>query len=69
MIKTINNNDGTWMVWNQKTNMVADIVTIREYGYLATNKKRYRVDVNGQTVASMIDHFATAKSVATKKVK
>lgn len=68
MVKTIKEYDGKWMVWNKETGKVADIVRINEGGYLASSKKRYRVDVSGKTVASMVDSYQKALGIAKKAV-
>lgn len=62
--------EGRWSVYNTSTGKSAYIVKIEEFGFLASSKSRYRVDNGkGETIASMIDHFSTAKSIATKEVK
>lgn len=64
-VKTINNQDGTWTVFNPNNRTTATIIKIREFGSLSTNvPTRYRVDVKGKTIASMIENFQTAKSIA-----
>ncbi|WCF11472.1 hypothetical protein NDS46_31435 (plasmid) [Paenibacillus thiaminolyticus] len=62
--------DTHWMVWCQDGTEVkaADIHKIEDFGFLG-RKSRYRVDVDGKTVQSMIDHFSTAKSIATKQIR
>lgn len=65
--KVFNNKDGTWSIICGDN--YATIVSIQDYGFLAKSHKQYRVDVKGRTVASMIDHFATAKSIALKHVQ
>jgi hypothetical protein len=68
-IKLIKESQDVWSVWNNRNGKLATIISIQEFGYLATNKKKYRVDVNGKTIRSMIDHFQKAKAIATKHVK
>ena len=69
-VKVIKEHDGEWYIYNIVTGNGAYIRTINEGGFLASSKKRYRVDNGrGETIASMIDHFATAKSIAMKSVK
>lgn len=68
-IKTVKEHEGAWTVWNTVTHASANIIAIQEYGYLASGNKKYRVDVRGTTVASMIGNFQTAKSIATKHIK
>ncbi|SDD76978.1 hypothetical protein SAMN02799630_03988 [Paenibacillus sp. UNCCL117] len=60
--------EGRWLVWNVKTHQTADIVSFSEYG-LFPKKNRYRVDVDGRTVASLLDHFSTARAKAVQCVK
>lgn len=69
MIITNKDYDGRWTVFNTRTGETATIISIKEHGFLATNKIRYRVDVKGETVKSMIDHFQTAKAAAKKFVE
>lgn len=59
-----------WMVWANFPDgaKCADIVGFEDHGILKT-KKRFRVDVSGRTVESMIDHFQTAKAIAIAEVK
>jgi len=68
-IKILNNQDGTWTVFNTKNGQTAKIVRINEYNLLSFQRKLYRVDYHGQTIASMLDHFQTAKKVAVDKVR
>ena len=67
-IKTIKESDFEWTVWNRTNGETASIIKISEYSLLPT-KTKYRVDFNGRTIASMIENFQTAKSVAYKAVK
>lgn len=69
MIKVNKENEKTWCVWNTKTGKTADIVKISEYNAFFPNKTRYRVDVSGITVDTLIENFQTAKGVAYKAVK
>lgn len=63
--KTINNQDGTWTVFDPNNRTTATIIKIQEFGFLSSNvSTRYRIDVKGKTIASMIENFQTAKSVA-----
>lgn len=59
-----------WLVWGTLRGEIhsADVVSFVEQGFLG-GKTRFRVDVAGKTVASLIDHFQTAKSIAMKHVK
>ncbi|MGE6415532.1 hypothetical protein ACQKDD_15305 [Planococcus kocurii] len=64
--KTINNQDGTWTVFDPNNRTTATIIKIQEFGFLSSNvSTRYRIDVKGKTIASMIENFQTAKSVAS----
>lgn len=64
-VKTINNQDGTWTVFNPNNMTTATIIKIREFGFLSSSvPTRYRIDFQGKTIASMIGNFQTAKSVA-----
>lgn len=69
MVKTIKDYNGRWTVFNTVTRETATIIIIREHGFLASKGTRYRVDVKGKTVKSIIDHFATARAEAKKLVK
>ena len=69
MVKTHRENESAWYVWNTKTYKDAYIVKISEYNAFSKKKSRYRVDVGGVTIQSMIESFQTAKSVAFKAVK
>ncbi|MFF2531379.1 hypothetical protein ACFVS2_20965 [Brevibacillus sp. NPDC058079] len=62
--------ENRWMSWAIVDGIVhsADIIAFEDQGFLGA-KKRFRVDVAGKTVHSMIDHFQTAKSIAGKHVK
>lgn len=62
-------NSDLWFAHNSKTGDTAYVCRIEEYYAFGETKPKYRVDQNGQTVASMIEHFQTAKSIAMKKVK
>lgn len=68
MVKVIKEQEGKWLVWNKKTGKMAEIVAIQDFGYLAKSHKQYRVDVEGKTVETMLDHFQTARSIAVKHV-
>lgn len=59
----------TWFAHNSKTGDTVYVHKINEYYAFGETKPKYRVDVNGRTVESMIEHFQTAKSIAMKKVK
>lgn len=63
-IKIVKEYDGKWMVWNKSNGKVADIVRIQEFGILGSSKPRYRVDVSGKTVESLIPNFKSAEKVA-----
>jgi hypothetical protein len=69
MIKTQLEYAGTWMVWDTKTLKSGFIVRIQEYGFLASKKPRYRVDINGKTVVSLIESFSAAKKVAREHLR
>ena len=69
VVKTVKQCEGEWTVYETSTMACAEIIAIQEFGFLAPAKKRYRVDYNGTTQASMIENFQTAKSIATKIVK
>lgn len=69
MVKTIKDYDGRWTVFNTVTGETATIISIKEHGFLASKGTRYRVDMKGKTIKSMIDHFATARAEAKKLVK
>ena len=68
-IRFIKEDDTEWFAYNTETGDTATIYKIHEYNALFDVKPRYRVDVMGKTVATMIDNFQTAKSIAYKKVK
>lgn len=68
-VKFYKSDDTRWVAYNTKTNKTAEVHKFNDsYGFIK-NPSRYRVDVNGRTVKSMIDHFQTAKSAAIKAVK
>lgn len=69
MIKIIKQSESSWCVWNTKTKKCADIVKIEEYNAFIKRNSRYRVDVSGSTIKSMIENFQTAKNVAYKAVR
>lgn len=70
MIKVFKMDERNWTAFNKATGEAADIVKINDGGgYLATGKTMYRIDKGGRTIHSMIGHFQTAKSLATKAVK
>lgn len=69
MIKTIKDYEGRWTVFNTVTGETATIISIKEYGFLSSKATRYRVDVKGKTIKSMINHFATARAEAKNLVK
>lgn len=68
-VRVTKQSEGHWMVWTMDDGVCkcADIHAIEEHGFLK-GPKRYRVDVAGTTVASMIDHFQTAKKIASEKI-
>lgn len=66
MIKVKKEYDGVWTVYDTKTKKTATIVKFKDGMPWEKKYSFYRVDVNGQTVASMIDHFQKAKGVASK---
>lgn len=68
-VKIIKEDAERWLVWNQTNNQMVTIVAIQDVGFLAKQHKQYRIDMNGQTAVSMIDHFQTARSIAIKIVK
>ena len=68
-ISVFNVGTGQWEVVNKETNKYAYIYSISEYNAFTKIKKRYRVDVNGITVDSLIEHFQSAKSIAIKHVQ
>ncbi|WP_155800328.1 hypothetical protein [Planococcus halocryophilus] len=44
-VKTINNQDGTWTVFNPNNMETATIIKIREFGFLSSSvPTRYRID-------------------------
>lgn len=59
----------SWCIWNTTNGKTADIVKIYEHHALIKRRPRYRVDVGGYTVGSMIEHFQTAKKLAAEKIK
>lgn len=67
-IKTQKEHDGMWTIFNTENGKTASIIKINEYSLIST-KTKYRIDVNGKTVNSMIENFQTAKSIARKTVK
>lgn len=67
-VKVTKDYDGKWTAYNRSNGKCAEIIRISEYSLLPTSTK-YRVDVNGRTVDSMIEHFQTAKSVAIKQIQ
>jgi len=67
MIKLAKENENTWCVWDTRTGKCAEIVKIYDY-ILGKEKIRYRVDVAGITVNSLIEKFQIARSVAYKAV-
>lgn len=68
-ITVFNVGSGQWQVVNKENNKYANIYSISEYNAFTKIKKRYRVDVNGLTVASLIEHFQSAKSIAMKHIQ
>lgn len=69
MIELKKQTENSWLVWNTSNNKVADIVKIDEYNAFIKRKPRYRVDVNGFTVESMVENFQTARGIATRYIK
>lgn len=70
MINVSKVEDGKWCVFNRKNGKCADIVRINEYNpYAINNKPKYRVDFEGYTKESMIEHFQTAKGIAYKCIR
>lgn len=61
--------EGRWTVWTQKNGLAkcADIVAFDDY-FMGNVKRRFRVDVAGKTIDTLIEHFQTAKAVARKAV-
>lgn len=61
--------EGCWMVWTETNGLAkcAEIVAFDDY-FMGKVKRRFRVDVSGKTVDSLIDNFQTAKKVARKYV-
>ncbi|ADO60004.1 hypothetical protein [Paenibacillus polymyxa] len=59
-----------WLVWGvlKGETRSAEIISFNECGFHGS-KKRYRVDVEGSTKESLIEHFQTAKAIAMFEVK
>jgi hypothetical protein len=68
MTKTVKQYEGNWIVWNTKTDQMAEINAFDDY-FMGKVKRRYRVDKGGRTQASLIDTFAEAKKIAGKLVR
>lgn len=70
-IQIYNNQNDTWTVFNKKTGATTTIVKCCDNGgFLGSNKNFYRVDGRGpKTIATMVEHFQTAKSIAIKNVQ
>ena len=56
------------LVGYKETGIFVHIVKFEDY-MLGKTKTRYRVDVNGRTVASLIDTKAEAKKIARKHLR
>lgn len=62
--------EGEWYVWNPNNSKSAKIIKFQDqFPLLGKVSNRYRVDVGGITVKSMIDKFQTARKIAYEKVK
>lgn len=61
--------DGEWLVYNYDTGASAKIVRYNHsYGFIK-EKSQYRIDVNGKTIATGIESYRKAESMARKSVK
>lgn len=68
MIRVIEQSKNQWMVWNSKNQEAAIIHKFDDY-MMGRRKVRYRVDVNGKTVATLLDTRSEALKIARSKVK
>ena len=66
-IRQINQGDRI-LIGYKETGVFVDIVKFQDY-MLGKYKTRYRVDVHGRTVASMIDTKAEAVKIARKHLR
>jgi hypothetical protein len=69
MIKTQKQHEGNWITWNTVTHKTAEIIRIEDTFFGMKKPNRYRVDVSGKTVASMIDTYTEAKKISRNQVK
>jgi hypothetical protein len=69
MVKTYKECAGQWIVWNTKNpENVVTIVAFDDW-MMGRVKTRYRVDVSGRTVDSLIDTKAEALSSARQQLR
>ncbi|MGE6755966.1 hypothetical protein ACQKFO_21430 [Rossellomorea sp. NPDC071047] len=68
MIKVKKECEGQWMVWNTLNMEIADIRTTDEM-FMGQHFKRYTVVKSGKRIAIGLEHFQTAKSIASKAVQ
>ena len=66
-IREINQGDVT-LVGYRETGVFVEIVKFEDY-MMGKYKTRYRVDVNGRTVKSLIDTKAEARKIARKHLR
>ena len=66
-IREINQGDVT-LVGYRKTGVFVEIVKFEDY-MMGKYKTRYRVDVNGRTVKSLIDTKAEARKIARQHLR
>ena len=66
-IREINQGDET-LIGYKETGVFVHIVKFEDY-MLGKTKTRYRVDVNGRTVKSLIDTKAEAKKIARQHLR
>lgn len=69
MIKMQKEFDGQWIVWDTTTQKTATIIRIDDYFMGKKLPSRYRVDYIGKTVATMLDKFSEAKTIASRQVR
>lgn len=66
-VRVVKDNDNEWTVFNSQRS--ATIVKFNDsYGFIE-KKPQYRVDAGMRTIATLIDSYQTARSIATKYVK
>lgn len=68
MIKVQKECEGEWTVYDEETMKSATIVRFEDR-FLGEIINYYRVDGSEGTIESMIEHFQTAKGVATRYLK